>query len=174
MVGTVFLIHHQILHQQSVNWFLQSRTGIGVTTLCKICENTDFRWPVFSLNLRFCTYTENKGQRKPVCLHILRNINQERINIPEVGHGLKLKRLSCGLQLIDVHNKDRVALNTSESISTYSETLKLRVLRASNVDSYICDAFHDLVPFAQFKKLGKHIWKCVTFIKVAGFSLQLY
>ena len=32
----------------------------------------------------------------------------------------------------------------------------------------ICGALRDLVPFAQFKKLGKHPWKSVNFSKVAG------
>ena len=35
----------------------------------------------------------------------------------------------------------------------------------------ICDALRDLVPFAQFKKLGKHPWRSVTFSKVAGFYI---
>ena len=39
---------------------------------------------------------------------------------------------------------------------------------------FICDALHDLVPFAQFKKRKKHPWRSVTFSKVAGFSVQLY
>ena len=33
----------------------------------------------------------------------------------------------------------------------------------------ICDAFHDLVPFIQFKKREKHPWRNVTFSKVADF-----
>ena len=32
----------------------------------------------------------------------------------------------------------------------------------------ICDALHDLVPFAQFKKREKHPRRNVTFSKVAG------
>ena len=36
----------------------------------------------------------------------------------------------------------------------------------------ICDAFRDLVAFAQFKKCEKHPWRSVTFSKVAGLSLQ--
>ena len=36
------------------------------------------------------------------------------------------------------------------------------------------DALHDLVPFAQFQKCKKHPWSCVTFSKVASWSLQLY
>ena len=31
-----------------------------------------------------------------------------------------------------------------------------------------------LLPLVQFRKWEKHSWKSVTFIKVAGFSLQLY
>ena len=38
----------------------------------------------------------------------------------------------------------------------------------------IGDALHDLVPFVQFKKRGKHSWRSVTFSKVTGFSLRLY
>lgn len=32
----------------------------------------------------------------------------------------------------------------------------------------ICDALHDLVLFAQFKKRKKHTWKSVTFNNVAS------
>ena len=32
----------------------------------------------------------------------------------------------------------------------------------------ICDALHDLVLFAQFKKRKKHPWKSVTFSNVAS------
>ena len=32
----------------------------------------------------------------------------------------------------------------------------------------LCDAWRDLSPFAQYKKLEKHPWKSVTFGKVAG------
>ena len=35
--------------------------------------------------------------------------------------------------------------------------------------SNICDVLRDLVPFVQSKKHEKHLWKSVTFIKVAGF-----
>ena len=31
----------------------------------------------------------------------------------------------------------------------------------------ICDALHDLVPFAQFKKREKNPWRSVNFSKVA-------
>ena len=31
----------------------------------------------------------------------------------------------------------------------------------------ICGALHDLVPFVQFKKLKKHLWRSVSFSKVA-------
>ena len=41
----------------------------------------------------------------------------------------------------------------------------------SKVSEYICDALRDLVPFVQFKKLEKHLWRSVNFSKVAGFSL---
>ena len=36
----------------------------------------------------------------------------------------------------------------------------------------ICDAFRDLVAFAQFKKCEKHPWRSVTFSKVAGHTKQ--
>ena len=36
---------------------------------------------------------------------------------------------------------------------------------------YICVAFRDLVPFAQFKKREKRPWRSVTFSKVAGWSV---
>ena len=32
----------------------------------------------------------------------------------------------------------------------------------------ICDALRDLVPLVQFKKHEKHLWRSVTFSKVAG------
>ena len=32
-----------------------------------------------------------------------------------------------------------------------------------------CYALRDLVPFAQFKKREKHLWRSVTFSKVADF-----
>ena len=37
-----------------------------------------------------------------------------------------------------------------------------------NVLLNISDALHDLVPFVQFKKHGKHPWKSATFNKVAA------
>ena len=38
----------------------------------------------------------------------------------------------------------------------------------------ICGALRDLVPVVQFKKREKHLWRSVTFNKVAGLSLQLH
>ena len=35
----------------------------------------------------------------------------------------------------------------------------------------MCGALRDLVPFAQFKKRGKHSWKSATFSKVAAATL---
>ena len=35
--------------------------------------------------------------------------------------------------------------------------------KSKNHRKYICDAWRDLVPFAQFKKREKHLWKKVTF-----------
>ena len=32
----------------------------------------------------------------------------------------------------------------------------------------ICDVLRDLVPFVQFKKCEKHLWRSVTLSKVAG------
>ena len=40
--------------------------------------------------------------------------------------------------------------------------------------SHICDALRNLVPFLQFKKREKQAWRSVNFIKVTGFSLELY
>ena len=34
----------------------------------------------------------------------------------------------------------------------------------------ICGALRDLVPFVPFEKRKKHLWRCITFTKVAGFS----
>ena len=34
----------------------------------------------------------------------------------------------------------------------------------------ICDAFHDLVPFIQFKKREKHPWRNVIFSRVKGIT----
>ena len=34
----------------------------------------------------------------------------------------------------------------------------------------ICDALHDLVPFVQFKKREKHLWRSVTFSKFSGYK----
>ena len=33
----------------------------------------------------------------------------------------------------------------------------------------MCDALRDLIPFAQFKKTEKRLWRSVTFSKVGGF-----
>ena len=38
----------------------------------------------------------------------------------------------------------------------------------TNVADFKCDTLHDLVPFAQFKKCGKHPWRIVAFSKIAG------
>ena len=38
----------------------------------------------------------------------------------------------------------------------------------------IFDAWHNLVPFVQFKKREKHPYRSVNFSKVVGFSLQPY
>ena len=37
----------------------------------------------------------------------------------------------------------------------------------------ICDALHDLVPFAQFKKREKQPGRSVTFSKLAGYIVQI-
>ena len=37
-----------------------------------------------------------------------------------------------------------------------------------------CDALRDLVPFAQFKKREKHLWRSANFSKVVGLSVELY
>ena len=36
------------------------------------------------------------------------------------------------------------------------------------LQTYICGALRDLVPFVQFKKREKHSWRSVSFSKVAG------
>ena len=38
----------------------------------------------------------------------------------------------------------------------------------------ICDTFCNLMPFLQFEKRKKHLWRSVTCSKVADFSLQRY
>ena len=42
--------------------------------------------------------------------------------------------------------------------------------RVSKRGGLICDALRDLVPFVQFKKREKHLWRSVNFSKVAGWS----
>ena len=39
---------------------------------------------------------------------------------------------------------------------------------------YISNALRNLVPFVQFKVREKHSWVSATFIKLTGFSLQIY
>ena len=34
-----------------------------------------------------------------------------------------------------------------------------------SIDSFLCDALRDLVPFEQFKKREKHLWGSFTFRK---------
>ena len=51
---------------------------------------------------------------------------------------------------------------------------RIHTLLGHNVHNVDSDALRDLVPFAQFKKRGKHPWRNVTFSKVAGFIRQLY
>ena len=36
----------------------------------------------------------------------------------------------------------------------------------------ICGVLHDLVPFIQFKKRGKHPWRSVNISKVAGITYE--
>ena len=48
------------------------------------------------------------------------------------------------------------------------EALILSELNYCNV-VYACDVLRDLVPFEQFKKHEKHLWRRVTFSKNAGF-----
>ena len=68
-------------------------------------------------------------------------------------------------------------LFTTKLTSTLSFPKKLlpTIFELSRVDSKLCsDILHDLVPFAQFKKRKKHLWRSVAFGKVQAFSLQLY
>ena len=45
----------------------------------------------------------------------------------------------------------------------------------SSISQFIMqDTLHDLVPFVQYKKHEKHLWRSITFSKVTRFSLQLY
>ena len=37
-----------------------------------------------------------------------------------------------------------------------------------NINTYICDALRDFIPFVQFKKREKQPWWSVAFRKVAG------
>ena len=46
-------------------------------------------------------------------------------------------------------------------------------LKIVNGLATICDAFHDLVPFVQFKKREKHPWRSVTFSKAANKGVLL-
>ena len=41
----------------------------------------------------------------------------------------------------------------------------------SQIDRAQSNALGDLIPFVQFKKREKHLWRSVTFSEVAGFSL---
>ena len=51
--------------------------------------------------------------------------------------------------------------------------LQYIVLRLFLIESYICDALRDLLPFAQFKKREKCPWRSVNFSKVAGSATLL-
>ena len=43
-----------------------------------------------------------------------------------------------------------------------------------NICELHSDALRDLVPFVQFKKREKHLWRSVTFSKVVDLSLHVY
>ena len=47
----------------------------------------------------------------------------------------------------------------------------MSILKHQALRGLICSALRDLVPFVQFKKREKHLWRSVNFSKVAGFSL---
>ena len=49
---------------------------------------------------------------------------------------------------------------TSYTLASMSKTVAILIR--------ICDALRDLVPFVQFKKREKHLWRSVNFSKVAG------
>ena len=44
----------------------------------------------------------------------------------------------------------------------------------TNVEYISCDALRDFVPFAEFKKCEKHLWRSVTFSNVTDPGLQLH
>ena len=52
--------------------------------------------------------------------------------------------------------------------------LKKHPPKKSDLERIICDASHDLVPFAQFKKRKKHPWRSSTFSKVTKISTPLW
>ena len=47
--------------------------------------------------------------------------------------------------------------------------LKLSAQRLS-----MCDALRDFVPYVQFKKREKYLWRSATFSKAAGFSFSRF
>ena len=51
--------------------------------------------------------------------------------------------------------------------------MTIRALFGLGLTNFKCDALRDLVPFAQFKKRGKHQWRIVTFSKVTGLKVTL-
>ena len=56
------------------------------------------------------------------------------------------------------------------SILSFPKNLLPTIFQFSRIDSkFWCDVLRDLVPFAQFKKREKHLWRSVTFalLKVA-------
>ena len=54
------------------------------------------------------------------------------------------------------------------------QSIQLRKESRAVTQMLKCDALRDLVPFVQFKKREKHLWRSVNFIKVADFSQQPY
>ena len=51
----------------------------------------------------------------------------------------------------------------TNELGTLPHIQRLKWNKSKNHRKYICDAWRDLVPFAQFKKREKHLWKKVTF-----------
>ena len=69
-----------------------------------------------------------------------------------------LRMFEEGLEKVSFYIYENFAYKTFEML-----------LINGNTQLVYSDAFHDLVPFVQFKKREKHSWRSVTFSKDAGF-----
>ena len=61
-----------------------------------------------------------------------------------------------------------VLCRTSCKIRESIEIKEKLALHGLMLYAFICDALYDFVSFIQFKKHVKHLWRSVTFGKVAG------